>query len=230
MIRRCRCLSRAGEKQKPEGCGLRCATSARGASAVPPAAFYRYAPDRKAQQARALLQDCRGYLHADAYGGFKPLYEPHPVTGEAQLTEVACWAHARRKIYEVHAATGSPAAQLLLSRIGELFAIEAAYTRQTPDERLAVRAAQTVPLLAQLKSEFEAALAQVSGKSTLAQALRYALSRWDALSRYTDRRTARHLQQRRRTGDQASGHRTQELAVRRFRHRRRTRGGHVHAH
>ena len=155
-------------------------------SAVPPAAFYRYAPDRKAQQAQALLQDCRGYLHADAYGGFKPLYEPDPVTGEAQLTEVACWAHARRKIYEVHAATGSPAAQLLLSRIGELFAIEADIRGKTPDERLAARTAQTVPLLAQLKSEFEAALAQVSGKSTLAQALRYALSRWDALKRYTE--------------------------------------------
>jgi transposase len=155
------------------------------ASGVPPAAFYRYAPDRKAEQAQALLRDCRGYLHADAYGGFRNLYEPHPVTGEAKLMEVACWAHARRKIYEVHAATASPAARLLLYKIGELFAIEAEIRGKMPDQRLAIRTEHAIPLLAQLKTDFETALTQVSGKSALAQALRYALSRWDALSRYT---------------------------------------------
>jgi transposase len=154
-------------------------------SAVPPAAFYRYAPDRKGEQAQALLKDCRGYLHADAYGGFKHLYEPHPITGEAPLMEVACWAHARRKIYEVHAATSSPAARMLLDRIAELFAIEAAIRGQAPEQRLAVRKGQSAQLLADLKTAMESALTRVSGKSTLAQALRYALSRWDALSRYT---------------------------------------------
>ena len=154
-------------------------------SGVPPAAFYRYAPDRKAEQAQALLKDCRGYLHADAYGGFKQLYEPHPITGEAKLTEVACWAHARRKIYEVHAATSSPAAKTLLDQIAALFAIEAGIRGSNPDQRLAIRREQAVPLLAQLKIDFESTLAQVSGKSALAQALRYALSRWEALTRYT---------------------------------------------
>lgn len=154
-------------------------------SGVPPAAFYRYAPDRKAEQAQALLKDCRGYLHADAYGGFKHLYEAHPVTGQAPLIEVACWAHARRKIYEVHVATASPAARMLLDRIAELFAIEAGIKGMTPAQRLAIRAGQAAPLLAQIKTEFESTLAQVSGKSALAMALRYALSRWDALTRYT---------------------------------------------
>lgn len=154
-------------------------------SAVPPAAFYRYAPDRKAEQARALLKDCRGYLHADAYGGFKNLYEPHPLTGEAQLTEVACWAHARRKIYEVHEQTASPAAASLLAKIAELFAIESDIRGKAPQHRLAARADQAVPLLARLKCEFESTLARISGKSALAQALRYSLSRWEALTRYT---------------------------------------------
>lgn len=155
-------------------------------SGVPPAAFYRYAPDRKGEQAQALLKDCRGYLHADGYSGFRVLYESAPLTGPPPLIEVACWAHARRKIYEVHEATGSPAARALLDRIGELFAIEADIRGKAPDERLAVRSEYVVPLLAELKAAFERALAQISGKSAFAQALRYALSRWEALSRYTE--------------------------------------------
>jgi transposase len=154
-------------------------------SQAPPGVFYRYAPDRKAQQAELLLKDCRGFLHADAYAGFKRLYEADPVSGHARLTEVACWAHARRKIYDVHEQTASPAALLLLQKIAELFAIEAELRGQAPARRLAARAAQVVPLLVTLKAEFEATLDQVSGKSSLAQALRYALSRWQALTIYT---------------------------------------------
>ncbi len=90
-------------------------------STIPPAVFYRYAPDRKGEQAEALLAGCHGFLHADAYAGFNNLYRPDPQNGEARLIEVACWAHARRKLYEVHAATKSPAAQELLECIGELF-------------------------------------------------------------------------------------------------------------
>ena len=60
---------------------------------APPAAFYRYSPDRKAEHARALLAGCRGFLHADGYAGFADLYKPEPETGVPRLTEVACWAH-----------------------------------------------------------------------------------------------------------------------------------------
>jgi transposase len=154
-------------------------------SGIPPAVFYRYAPDRKAEQAAALLKDCRGFLHADAYAGFNELYRADPITADVRLIEVACWAHARRKLYEVHAATKSPAACDLLERIGELFAIEADIRGHQPQERLAVRTEQSVPLLAQMKSRFEETLNKISGKSTLAQAIRYSLSRWDALTRYT---------------------------------------------
>ena len=154
-------------------------------SGVPPAVFYRYAPDRKAEQAEALLKDCRGFLHADAYGGFNTLYRPDPQTGIVRLVEVACWAHARRKIYEVHAATASPAAKELLERIGELFAIEAEIRGRTPQERLAVRTERSAPLLAQMKNRFENTLSKISRKLALAGAIRYSLSRWDALTRYT---------------------------------------------
>jgi hypothetical protein len=154
-------------------------------STAPPAAYYRYAPDRTAEQANALLKGCSGYLHADAYAGFKHLYEPDPKTGMPGLMEVACWAHARRKIYEVHAATASPAAHELLERIGELFKIEADIRGKSPDERLKARDELAVPKLDALKIVFEATLNKISGKSSLAQALRYALSRWSSLTRYT---------------------------------------------
>ena len=86
-------------------------------------------------------------------------------------------AHARRKIYEVHAATASPIAHELLERMGELFAIEATIRGQAPEVRLQARQAQAVPKLEALKAAFEATLGKISGKSSLAQALRYALSR-----------------------------------------------------
>lgn len=154
-------------------------------SAIPPAAFYRYAPDRKAEQAWALLKGTSGFLHADAYAGFNHLYEVNPLTGAPQLTEVACWAHARRKIYEVHAATGSGAAKDLLEQIGQLFAVEDAIRGKPPDGRQAARQEHSVPLLEALHSKLNVTLDKISRKSTLAGAIRYPLARWQALTRYT---------------------------------------------
>jgi hypothetical protein len=99
--------------------------------------------------------------------------------------EVACWAHARRKLYDVHHATQSPAAQELLERIGELFAIEEGIRGRCPQERQAARSERSVPLLARIKTRSEEILSTISRKSSLAVALRYSLSRWDALARYT---------------------------------------------
>lgn len=154
-------------------------------SAVPPAVFYHYSPDRKAERAASLLADCRGFLHADGYSGFNSLYRPDPTTGDIRFTEVACWAHARRKLHEVHLATQSPAAKELLETIAELFAIEADIRGRSPKERMAVREERSVPLLARLKERFEQILNTVSRKSSLAEALRYSLVRWPALTRYT---------------------------------------------
>ena len=156
-------------------------------STAPPGAFYLYSPDRKAEHARILLETCRGFLHADGYAGFAGLYEPDPKTGAAAaLTEVACWAHARRKIYDVHVATQSPAAETALTMIARLFAIEAEISGRKPAERLEARRQRSVPVLAELKGCLEATLAKISGKSDFAGAIRYATSRWKALTRYID--------------------------------------------
>ena len=153
---------------------------------TPPAAFYRFSPDRKAEHARALLAGCRGFLHADGYAGFADLYKPDPKTGVPSLTEVACWAHARRKIYDVFVETGSPAAREALERIGRLFAVEADIRARSPADRREARQRRSAPILADLKAFLDATLTKISGKSSLAAAIRYATSRWTALTRFVD--------------------------------------------
>jgi transposase len=155
------------------------------AGVAAPAAFYCYTPDRRGERAEALLGQCRGFLHADGYAGFQSLYIPDPKTELPRLTEVGCWSHARRKIYEVYEATAAPLAKEALDRIAELFEIEARINGRVPSERLAVRQQDAVPLLAELETFLHKALNQISGKSTLAKAIRYSLSRWPALTRYT---------------------------------------------
>ena len=156
-------------------------------SPSPPAAFYLYSPDRKAERAHALLKDCRGYLHADGYAGFGDLYEVDPQTGaSAPLIEVACWAHARRKIYDVHVETKSPAAAQALEIIALLFAIETGIRGKPPAERAAARREHATPILDELRAFLDATLTKISGKSDFAKAIRYATSRWTALTRYID--------------------------------------------
>ena len=156
-------------------------------STEPPAAFYLYSPDRTSERAHALLKGCRGHLHADGYSGFGGLYEAALETGApAPLKEVACWAHARRKIYDVHVETKSPAAAQALETIARLFAVEAGVKGRPPNERVAARKELSVPVLAELRAIFDATLAKISGKSDFAKAIRYATSRWTALTRYVD--------------------------------------------
>jgi transposase len=153
-------------------------------SDVAPAAFYLYSPDRKGIRAEALLGTCQGFLHADGYTGFDRLYRPAKPGGDPPLIEIACWSHVRRKIYDVHHATASPIALEALERIAALFAIESSVHGRAPEQRAAMRKEYAQPLLEQLKVFLDASLRQVSGKSALAKAIRYALSRWKALTRY----------------------------------------------
>ena len=153
-------------------------------SPVPPAVLYRYSPDRKGIHAEALLGSCRGFLHADGYAGFDRLYRPSTPAGEALLIEVACWSHFRRKLYDVHQATASPIALEALERIAALFAVESSVSGRAPDRRRAARAEHAAPLLDELKTFLDTSLTKISGKSELAKAIRYALSRWKALARY----------------------------------------------
>ena len=126
------------------------------------------------------LKPFTGILQADGYAGFGQLYE-----GE-RIQEAACWAHARRKFYDLHQAKHSPIAAEALERIGALYAIEAEIRGQPPDERGAIRQARAGPLLESLREWLRQTLARVSKKSELAKAIRYALTRWTALTRYRD--------------------------------------------
>jgi transposase len=150
------------------------------ASKDPPAVLFRYSPDRKGEHPQAHLRAFKGVLQADAYSGFDELYVSD------DIVEAACWAHVRRKFYEFHVAKQSPIAAEALRRIGELYAIEADIRGRLPEERARVRRNRAAALLQELKAWLEDQLARVSKKSDLAVAIRYALSRWIALSRYID--------------------------------------------
>lgn len=152
---------------------------------APPAAFYRYSPDRKGEHAEVLLGSCRGFLHADAYAGFEKLYAPAPGTNAPRLVEVACWAHARRYLYEVFDHTGSATAKAALETISDLFVIEREVKGRGSAERLAIRQERSVPILADLRQLFDDALARTSTKGKLGVAIRYSTTRWAALTRYT---------------------------------------------
>ena len=151
----------------------------------PPVAFYRYSPDRKGERPAGHLAGFSGWLQADAYAGYNTLTRPGE-GGAQRITHVACWAHARRKLFEVHEATKSPIAAEAIERIGALYAIEAELLGLAPGVRREARQARSKPLLIELHEWMEAQRRRLSGKSTLAKALQYALSRWDALTRYLD--------------------------------------------
>ena len=146
----------------------------------PPAVWYRYSPDRKAEHPRAHLRAFHGILQADAYSGFAALYE-----GE-RILEASCWAHARRKFYDIYVANNSPIAAEAIRRIGALYAIEREIRGRLPSERAAVRQERSRPLLDALQDWLSATLRTVSAKSQLAIAINYALVRWSALTRYCD--------------------------------------------
>ncbi len=144
----------------------------------PPAALYLYSPDRKAERPASHLAKFKGVVHVDGYPGFDRLGD----SGHIQLA--ACWAHVRRKFYEVHEATGSPVAAEALRRIAGLYVIEAAIRGQSANARRTTRRIRSLPLAAGMKTWFEAELHRIPPRSALAEAIRYALTRWEALCRF----------------------------------------------
>ena len=152
---------------------------------APPAVVYRYSPDRKAEHPRAQLAGFHGFLQADGYSGFGPLYQS--ANGQpATVTEVACWAHVRRNFYDIHVATNAPIAGEALQRIGQLFDVERAAMGRPPAQRRQARQSAARPVIDALAAFFDVSLTTISGRSELAKAIRYARSRWAALTRYLD--------------------------------------------
>ncbi|MCP5239108.1 MAG: IS66 family transposase [Zoogloeaceae bacterium] len=144
----------------------------------PPAVWFAYSPDRKGEHPQRHLRTFTGILQADAYAGFNAIY----ATG--RVHEAACWAHLRRKFFDVHRAQASPIATEALERIAQLYAIEANVRAQIPAQRCAVRQARARPLLEGMRVWLEAQSRRVSRKCAISEAIQYGLNHWQALVRY----------------------------------------------
>ena len=146
---------------------------------VPPAVVFHYAPDRTAARPAEHLKAFRGILQVDGYAGFEVLAD------KGAVTLAACWAHARRRFFELHEA-GSPVATETVRRIGKLYEIEATIRGRPPDERLRVRQTYSLPLVEVMHAWLDLQLSRLPGRSRLAEAIRYTLGRWSALIRFLD--------------------------------------------
>jgi transposase len=159
---------------------------------APPAAVYFYSPDRGGEHPAKHLAGFNGFLQADAYAGFEALYRPrHTEAGlvaNAGITEVACWAHCRRKFHDYWAAKQSAVAKEAIDRIRDFYDVEDIARFAPPEDRLAHRA-KTRPLINAFFEWAGATVKKLSAKSDLAEAFNYAIKRREALSRFiTDAR------------------------------------------
>jgi len=143
-----------------------------------PAVWFAYSADRKSEHPERHLVRFRGTLQADAFPGFNRLYE------KGGIVEAACWAHVRRKFYDLFEAHASPIAKEALDRIAALYGIEKEIRGRPPDERQQIRQTRARPLLDSLHGWFKQSLAKLSKKSDVTVAIHYALGRWTQLLRY----------------------------------------------
>lgn len=146
----------------------------------PPAAWYRFSADRKGTHPADHLRQFQGWMHADGYAGFNELYR----TGAIQ--EVACMAHIRRKFVDVFQSQGLEIAEQAIRRIAELYVVEKEARGQPPQDRVRLRQERAKPIFDNLDSWLGGQLQKVPGKSELAKAIRYALTRMKKLRPYLD--------------------------------------------
>jgi transposase len=139
------------------------------------AVWFAYSPDRKGEHPASHLKNYRGILQADGFAGFNRLYE----TGA--IVEAACWAHVRRKFFDLHQGHASPVAKEALERIAQLYGVEKEIRGRSPDERREARQARSRPLLDTMHAWLKTIMSKLSKKSELAKAIYYALERWPAL-------------------------------------------------
>jgi hypothetical protein len=154
-----------------------------GSGRAPPAVWFQYSADRKGEHPARHLKGWWGILQADAFAGYNQLYE------DGRIVEAACWAHARRKLWDIHERQHKLPGTLAhqgLERIGEIFKVEAEIRGKPALRRRRVRQLRTRPVLKELKAWMGETLAQVSAKSPMALAIGYAVSNWSALVRFVD--------------------------------------------
>src|SRR5215475_161076 len=150
----------------------------------PPAAVFFYSPDRGAKHPEQHLAGYAGLMQADAYAGFNRLYGAGRTGGP--ITEAACWAHARRKFFDLARLDKAPIAVAAVERIDALFAIEREINGMPPQERVHERNRRSRPLVAALEAWLREQRAKLSGQSKTGQAIAYSLTRWIALTRFLD--------------------------------------------
>jgi transposase len=141
------------------------------AGSAPQAAWYQFSPDRKGIRTEKHLEGYTGFIHADGYAGFNKLY------AQDKATEMACMAHIRRKFVDIYESQGSAIAAQAIERIAKLYGIEKKVRGSPPDERVALRQQYSKPILDDLEVWLSKQLTHISGKSPLAGAIRYALTR-----------------------------------------------------
>ena len=150
----------------------------------PPAVAYTYAPGRGAVHALKLLESYRGIVQCDGYAAYKTIADDTRA-GDA-ITLAFCWAHLRRKFFDIAKGGSAPIASEALERIAALYAIEKTIRGRSADARRTVRKEKSKPLVLALKTWLEEQLAHVSGKSVIAEAIRYGLNHWDGLVRFLE--------------------------------------------
>jgi hypothetical protein len=127
----------------------------------------------------SFLGDWKGALMVDDYAGYKALFAKG-------ITELGCWAHARRKFFDVHAASASPIAKEAIERIGAIYAIDAALRDLDPEDRYRERQRLLAPMLVAFKKWLDELQPKVLGNTGLAGAIAYTQKRWNALARVLD--------------------------------------------
>ena len=145
-----------------------------------PAVWFTYSPDRRGEHPHRHLATFQGTLQADGYAGFNRLYD------SGRIREAACWAHVRRKFFDLQQTHASAIAAEAVERMGQLYAIESEIRGRSPDERQRTRDTRSRPLLTSLHAWLKASFTKLSRKSETAAAISYALARWPALVRYCD--------------------------------------------
>jgi transposase len=149
------------------------------AGADPPAVVYTYAPGRGGEHLQALLASYRGIVQCDGYAPYKKL-------SADRIVIAFCWAHLRRKLFDIAKDGNAPIATEALARIAALYEIETAIRGSSAEQRRAERQARSAPLVHAFRSFLDQQLARLSAKADTAEALRYALNHWDGLVRFLD--------------------------------------------
>lgn len=138
---------------------------------APPCAWYQFSTDRKGEHPANHLSGYTGTVHADGFAGFNGLF------GEGKADEQSCMVHVRRKFFEEAERTGAAIAKEAVKQIGTLYDVEKEAKGKSPEERVALRQGKAKPIFDDLETWLQAQLPKLSGKTKLAEAIRYSLSR-----------------------------------------------------